>query len=154
MSKKPILLPLHYDSIDVLPMLNWDKINKKNDLTYLLFKPSKLNEKQIAELQKVWKKIYDEFINEFGFGDHFKSIMDLEIKIARLKLKKIIKNDQSIQNFINANEKMLFELKNKNVGGDVYDTKMAIEKKLGIRISLGDCTVMEFYKYLNSLKKQ
>jgi hypothetical protein len=148
-----IELPEHYNSIDYLPMLNWDRINKKNDLTYLLIKPSKLSEEQVIELQKVWKAIYEEFISVFGFSDHFKDIINLEIKIARLRLKKIIKKDESIQNFINANERILEEIKVKNTGGDVFKTKQAIEKHLGFRISLTDCSVREFYEYLNSIKK-
>ncbi len=69
-----------------------------------------------------------------------------------MKLKKIIKKDESIQNFINANEKLLAEVKSKNVGGDLYKTKQAIEKHFGIRISLADCSVREFYEYLKDLK--
>lgn len=148
-----IELPEHYTSIDYLPMLNWDKINKQNDLTYLLIKPAKLNEEQVKELQKVWKAIYEEFISVFGFSEHFKDIVNLEIKIARLKLKRIIKNDNSLQNFIIANEKILAEVKSKNTVSNIFETKQIIEKKLGFRIPLAECSVREFYEYINSVKK-
>lgn len=151
---KNIELSDHYNSIDYLPMLNWDKINKTNDFSFLLIKRTKINEEQAIELKKIWQLIQTEYIEVFGFGDHFKDIMNLEIKIARLKLKKIIKKDDSIQNFINSNEKALAELKNKNIKGDVYETKQAIEKHFGIRISLNDCPVREFYEYLKGLKRK
>jgi hypothetical protein len=146
-------LPEHYTSIDYLPMLNWDKINKKNDLSHLLLKPEKINSDQALELQKVWEVIQNEYIEVFGLGDFLTDVVNLEMKIARLKLKKIIKDDASINNFIKANEKLLTELKNKSVAGDLYETKQAIEKHFGFRISLIDCTVREFYGYLKDLKK-
>ena len=145
-------LPEYYNSIDTLPMIRWDKINKKGDVTELLVKRVELTELQKIELQKVWLNIHKEYIDTFGFGEHFKDVLNLEMKIARLKLKLIIKNDESIKNFIKADEKRLLELKNKNVGGDIYDAKHAIEKNLGIRISLNECSVTEFYKYLQNLK--
>ncbi len=151
---KNIELPEHYTSIDYLPMLNWDKINKTNDFSFLLVKRKKINEGEATELKKIWQSIQTEYIDVFGFGDHFKDIMNLEMKIARLKLKKIIKKDESIQNFIKANEKALVELKNKKIQGDVYETKQVIEKHFGIRISLIDCPVREFYEYLKGVKKK
>lgn len=147
-----IELPEYYDSIDYLPMIKWDKINKTMDVSLLLKSNGKINDEQKEVLIKVWEAIYGEFVSVFGFGDYFNDIVNLETKIARLKLKMIIKGDESIQNFINANEKVLSEMKNKNSVGDVYKTKMAIEKKLGIRISLNDCSVREYYEYLRHIK--
>ncbi len=149
-----IQIPEHYTSIDYLPMLNWDKLKKREslDLGYLLLKYQKIEDGQKQVLQNVWDCIQKEYIEVFGFGEHFKDIMNLEMKIARLQLKKIIKNDPSIENFIKSNQKLLLELKNKTVVGNLYKTKQAIEKHFGIRISLIDCSVREFYEYLNDLK--
>ncbi len=148
-----IQLPDHYTSIDYMPMLNWDRINKKNDMSYLLLKTAKLTVDQNVELTKVWDLLKSEYIEVFGLGEHFKDIINLEMKIARLKLKKIIQNDASIENFIKVNEKLLIELKNKKQEGDIYKTKQAMEKYFGIQISLITCPVREFYEYLEDFKK-
>lgn len=145
-------LPEHFDSIDTLNMLAWDRIHKKFDMVYLLIKPAKLNQKQIDELQIVWKKIYSEYINTFGFGEKFEDIISQKLKIARLKNKQIITGDDSIQNFIRIEEIKLDKMQGRNSGSDVYKTKAIIEKHYGIRIPLAECSVREFYSYLKEIK--
>ena len=148
-----IELPEHYDSIETLPMINWNRIHKKFDVSYLLLKHYKLKEEQRSELEKVWDLIYKEFINTFGFGDQFNSIIEQKLKIARLQRKHIITGDDSISNFIRANEIQLIELEKKGTdGGDIYQTKQFIEKYFGVKISLSDCTVMDFFSYIKTMK--
>lgn len=145
-------LPAHYTGIDYLPILNWEMVHKKNDFSYLLVSPQKLNEDQQKKLAEVWVKIYDEYIEVFGFGEHFKDILKAKIEIAKLKLRKILEQKESLQNFINVQELKLTAMETKNVESDIYKTKALIEKKLGIRIPLKDTSVREFYSYLKDIK--
>lgn len=146
-------LPEHYDSIDTLPVLQWEKIHKKFDMIYLLVKPKKLSEKQEKELKKVWEKIFYEFIHVFGFSEKFNDIINQKLKLARLKNMRVITDDDSIQNLIRIEEIKLESMqKINNKGGDMYKTKAIIEKYYGIHIPLAQCSVREFYSYLKEMK--
>ena len=149
-----IELPEHYDSIDILPMLNWERMHKKLDVSHLLVKHHKLTDEQRIELKKVWDEIYKEFINTFGFSEQFNSIVDQKLKIARLQKKHIRTGDDSIVNFIRANEKQLEQMEQGSEKGDIYQTKQFIEKYFSIRISLTDCTVRDFFSYLKTMKNK
>lgn len=151
--QRKILLPAHYDSIDFLPILFWAKLHEKGDMVWLLEKKKRISNDQKKELKKVFEKIYEEYINVFGFGENFTDVLELQIKIAKLKLKKVTTDDLSIDNFIRANEIKMEAIKKRNIGGDIYKTKEAIEKKIGIRIPMAECSVREFYSYLKSVKK-
>ena len=82
-----IELPEHYDSIDILPMLIWERIHKNLDVSHLLIKYRKLTDEQRVELKKVWDNIYIEFVNTFGFSEQFNDIINQKLKIARLQKK-------------------------------------------------------------------
>ena len=153
-NESKIELPEHYDSIDYLPMLSWEKVQKKSDLRHLLKKYQNVTPEQKLELKKVWDNIYNEFISAFGFSDKFNDIIDQKLKIARLQRKHIITGDDSIINFIRENEKVLNAMESKQDEGDIYETKQIIEKHFGIRISLIDCTVRDFYSYIKTMKSK
>lgn len=150
-----IILPEHYSSIDYLPMLNWERIHKTKDVAHLLVKNEPLTDKQRAELDLVWYNVNNEYIQVFGFGEDFKLMLDKQIQIGKLKLKKIITKDDSIQNFIRAEEIKLEGIKKRigNGGGDIYDAKKIIEKQFGVRLPMKEVTVREFYSYMKDVKK-
>lgn len=149
------MLPEHYDSIDTLNMLQWERIHKKFDMIHLLVKAKKINKKQRTALKEVWEKIYSEYINTFGFCESFEDIIAQKLIISRLKNKQVITGDDSIENFIRAGELKLLKMQQRNVSGgnDIYKTKGIIEKYYGIRIPLAECVVREFYSYLKEMKK-
>lgn len=153
------ILPEYYDSIDLLPIMNWNKIHETGDMTHLLVKKEKMNDEQIKLLLEVWRKLYDEYIDRFGFSESFQDMLTEKIKIGKLKLKKIITGDESISNFIRVHEIKLEALKSKAMAGssDIYKAKQAIESSVkyrGIRISLTETSVREFYSYLQDIKKK
>lgn len=149
---KPIKMPEHYTSIDYMPMLNWDKIHKTMDMSFLLVKPVKINDAQRSEFIKVWEAMYNEFVTVFGFSEQVKDVAELELKIAKLTVKKIITKDESLQNIIRSHKKQLELMKEKRMEGDVYQAKQAIEKHFGMRIPMAEVSVREFYSYLNNMK--
>lgn len=145
-------LPEHYDSIDTLPMLNWNRIHKESDVSFLCVKNVSITERQKEGLKKVWEKIYKEYINAFGFGEKFEQIIEQKLKLSRLKNKLVITGDDSIDNFIRVAEIKLEEMEKQNVGGDIYRTKRLMEKHYGITISMTECSVREFYSALKDMK--
>lgn len=148
-------LPEHYTSIDYMPIMNWSKAHEKKDVAYLLCKHQTITEAQRQQLNAVWQAMYEEFVSIFGLGDSYKDMLEQRLKIGKLKLKLIITGDETLRNFIRAHEKKLEIMKSNNGSSDIYKTKQAIEshpKYRGIRISLTETSVREFYSYLQDLK--
>lgn len=151
-----IELPLHYTSIDDLPMVRWDNIWKGKGYENLLHRIESITGPQQLELRKVWKKLNDEFISVFGFGNHTHLIINKKIKLAKLKLKKIITGDRSISNFISRVENELLTLTSiSDKSADVYELKMIIEQhNPGMYIPMSTITVREFHSYLKNIEKR
>lgn len=154
-SESKIDLPKHYKSIDNLPILVWERIHKTEDITNLIIDKQEITDEQKEKLNEVWKKIYNEYIEVFGFSEQFKNVYEQKTKIARLKVKKIISGDLSIENFIRIEQIKLNNMEKRiEIAPDIYDTKIIIEKKLGIRIPLNEVTVREFFSYMKDLNKK
>lgn len=154
--KEEAPLPPYYDSINIMPMIVWNKIHKDFNFSHLLINPREVTEREMERLGEIWVKIYDEFISHFGFSEHLQDIISLESKIARLTLKMVSNDDMSIKNFISAHERQLKVLKEK-IGtseGDVYTAKQNIELFFNIPLSMVTCPVREFYSYSQQIKKE
>lgn len=145
-----------YKSIDEMPIFNWNKIHETGDLKYLLHDKCKVESYEFRFLLKRWKKLYEQFIDRFGFSDEFLSILELEKNIALLKIEKAERGDENIQTFIEIDEIKL-QKKKAELGGvksDFFDIKAGVESSLGFHIDTKKCTVVEFYSYVKTLKKK
>jgi len=60
-----------YTSIDEMPIYNWNKTIENNDVKYLLKGKVTLSREIILLLQLKWKRMYNEYIKHFGFGERF-----------------------------------------------------------------------------------
>lgn len=145
-----------FRDIDEMPIYNWNKIHETGDLKYLIKDGFKAESYEIRFLLKRWKKLYEQYVNRFGFSDDFLSILELEKNIALLKIEKAERGDENIQTFIEIDEIKLQKKKSElsNVKSDFYDIKAAIESNLGFHIDPKKCTVVEFYSYLKNIKKK
>ncbi len=123
---------------------------------WLCLKKVGLSQFQTEELLKAWNQIYTEYISVFGWDDSFKSIIEKRVEIARLRLKKIITWDESLQTFIDLKELQLEKMQKQvnGKGSDIYKIKNAIEKHLGMRVPLAETSVREFYSYLKDISKK
>lgn len=145
-----------YKTIDEMPIYNWNKIHETGDLRYLLHDKCRIEPYEFRFLLKRWKKIYEEYVNRFGFSEEFLSILELEKNIALLKIEKAERGDENIQTFIEIDQIKLEKKKAElnAVNSDFYDMKAAIESNLGFHIDPKKCTVIEFYSYLKNIKKK
>lgn len=151
-----LVVPAHHSSIETLSVFAWNKIHETGDLSFLLLKKNVLTLKQLTALQKTWDVLYQEYITVFGFGDNYKGILQERMSIGKLKLKKIISGDESVDNLMRHHKKRLdaLESRNNKTGKDIYTTKQIIEKHFGIRIILQETSVREFYSYLRDINNQ
>lgn len=145
-----------FRDIDEMPIYNWNKIHETGDLKYLIKDGFKAESYEIRFLLKRWKKLYEQYVNRFGFSDDFLSILELEKNIALLKIEKAERGDENIQTFIEIDEIKLQKKKSElnSVKSDFFDIKAVVESSLGFHIDTKKCTVVEFYSYVKTLKKK
>lgn len=145
-----------FRDIDEMPIYNWNKIHETGDLKYLIKDGFKAESYEIRFLLKRWKKLYEQYVNRFGFSDDFLSILELEKNIALLKIEKAERGDENIQTFIEIDEIKLQKKKAElnSVKSDFFDIKAGVESSLGFHIDPKKCTVVEFYSYIKTLKKK
>jgi CRISPR/Cas system-associated protein Cas5 (RAMP superfamily) len=140
-----------YDSLDA-PVIVWEKVHKTGDLSNLLISKTKINDNLQVKLEAAWEKMYNEYLEEFGFSDSFKSLKNKEIEIALLKCKLIQSEDRSFETEIEIAELELLDIKSEITESDFKEAKIAIEKNLKFQINMSTTSIREFYAYINDLK--
>ena len=140
-----------YSSIDDLPMYNWKKIHDTNELKWLF--ASKADCENNLELETLWGRIYDEYLNEFGLSKEYQDILKLKRKIANLQAEYIVKGDRIVLNYINIEKNALESLYDTNKKGSTFrESLVHLEKMQGIKINTKEITVADYYNYLRSIK--
>ena len=143
----------HWDSIDTLPIYNWMKVHESGDFAYLMRSKSKVAEWELKGLEKVWRKLYENYIERFGYSESFVQIMEKKREIALLIVRQIEKNDKSMNTFITIAEKELEELE-KDGTMDFYTGKSLLEKSLGFHIDIHKMSVAEYYSHFQLVKHE
>lgn len=146
----------YYRGIDELPIYNWFKINQTNDLTYLLKEKHEVNKRQLPVLERAFDKIYREYIDTFGVPEQLREILILKRDIRVLEIDIVLTGDFSLQTFIDIKRRELEQLlqKPKEEKVSINDVKAYVEKYMGFRINERECTVKDYYTYVEVLKRE
>ena len=120
-------------------------VNKTGDLKYLL-----LNNKDKVdnELDNIWVKINDEFINEFGLPDKY---LDwLRYKEQAIKLYDEVYNGGEKWKITLAEvaERQADEVMNEGNRQTFSSLTAQVSKYMGFRVDIEKVTVSEFYNYI------
>lgn len=150
--KSSVKLPEHFTSIDELPVIRWEKIHDTGKMQYLLVKTREISTEEKIELEKIWNSLYEEYLKVFGFSDQFITVMEIKIRRAKLVLKKISTDDESLVNFIADEDRKMKALMTNNRPSDIFKAKRAIESQMKIYIPMKEISVREFCSYLKDLK--
>lgn len=140
-----------------MPILNWHELHKTKDVSHLMYRKLRRDLKWYEKifLFTVWEKLTDEYITRFGISDEQWEINEKYRQVAVLKLRKIKEGASEVQLYIDIKKQELEDLlsRNKDEQNDVYQIKPYIEKALGFQIDIKSCTVVEFYNYIEIVKK-
>jgi len=111
--------------------------------------------KKNYNLNKIWRTIYDEYIEAFGFGETFLEILKKQVDIARLIIEKAVTGDKSIQTFIDVNNYELQEMQKPiTEHTNFFKTKAQVEMALGFTFDSKKTSVAEFYSYIEIIKEK
>jgi len=136
-----------YTSIDDLPVFNFWELCGKN-YKYLV----KSGKYSGEELKEDWYKIYNEFIDLFGLSSQFRMIADTQLRIQRLKIKRIVEEKRSLDSAIRVEERQLQEQMFKTVD-QLSNEKQIIhlEKYFNTSIDPKKCPTKKFYTYIKMI---
>ena len=143
-----------YQSIEDLPIYCWFKINETNNLEWLLKKKVKVTDYHKQVMVATWDKIIDEFVDTFGIPDKMKEILELKRDIFVLECEMFLSKDPLIKNFIKIKQFELRKLMETEKKKSTVSAKVYVEKFLGFRLNEKECTVKEFYEYIEAMKQQ
>lgn len=140
-----------YNGIDELPVFNWWKVHGTNDLTFLYRIKKNISSANESEcLVEVWRAIYDEYIERFGFSESYLEILNKRKQIAMMEIDMALSGDTGLKTLINVEKDILDKVVNSQVKGDFMDIKVAIEKQLKFHLNIKDISVAEFYSYVKN----
>lgn len=126
-------------------MQNYILMNEENDLKYTHRKLKGNNYFSV----KIYEKIHDEIIDYFGASKEFLNKLKDEIDIV------LMKDSGQDETFIDIAQ-FEFEQKynsKKETENSLRDAVIWIEKSQGVKISIKELTVFEFYHYIEFISK-
>lgn len=140
-----------YNSIEFLPIWNWNEILKTGDFRHLVQDKKALIKVKTSELTKLWEHLQDEYIQEFGLDEKFKKKLKLLKEKARLNYEFILTKDRFINTELAIVEADLQDLESER-SISFYELKDHLEKhKGGARIDPKITTVTEWHYALKNM---
>ena len=147
-----------YQDIDTLPVYNWDKVSRTNDLKFLLKVPfaEELTEEEVGKLSELWDVLQQQYIDEFGLPSGYKINLKKRKKIVSLQLKGIITGDRHY--FTQAGylmKQMQMTEANRHKPNKLAELAILVGKHSGAgRVNTKEWSVLEFYTALKMIEKQ
>ena len=96
-----------YDSLDKLPVYNWEMMQKEGNVNYLLISTTLCKKDEVPketividEVEKACIAIYNEYFREFGQSDEYRKYLNLQQRYALAMTDFLIKQDYFLLNKI------------------------------------------------------
>lgn len=129
-----------YNSINEMPMFNWNEILSTGDLKYIFKECKGRVSEKIADL---WYELQDQYIERFGLDEKFIKKLRLLKEKADLNYEFILTKDKFINTRIGIVDADLKAL-DSGASSDVWEVKDQMEKYKGYAINLKTITVTEW----------
>lgn len=145
-------LPI-WDNIEDMPVWNWMRVHEKGDLRYI-YKISSDRElpSQCPDMD-CWRRLYDQYIREFGINERYLEYLQKKKDIAIKKCDRIISGDRSLETLIEVDEIELRDMLSAGENMKFIEVIAAIEKHLGFQLNQHTVTVVKYYTYLRQIEK-
>ena len=142
-----------YQTLDELPLYNWNKVYQTQDFRYILVGSTPQNIDTLpfheSDLIYGWEKIYDEYMTLFGLTSNYKRVLKAERKIALLTCEMLLKQRKHLATKIAIARKQLAEMQVKKNEVADFDRQIGyVEKWMAISIDPKQISTKRFYTYL------
>jgi hypothetical protein len=137
------MLEKYYQSIEEIPLFNWQKC-LEGDVKYV-----NLETKEDSSNQEAFTKLYDEFLQKRGVNKEYKKYLDILKKKAMLQCEFLITKDNFKLTQIEIEDAKIVSLqKGSEEGLSIDKTLIYLGKWLGYRLDWKIISVSEFYSIL------
>lgn len=133
-------------------MYNWERVHK-GEYGFVLHNPVPLNRWQKSYCVKVWEKIYESYVQRFGFAENFLHEHRKKKQIAKLQAKRIQTGDRTIEPLIAIAQLELEKMQKGKKKIDLYEATADLVRELGVHIDIRKTTVAEYFSYVKSASK-
>jgi hypothetical protein len=135
----------YYDSIHNLPIFYFDIINKTHDYSHLVVKGQK---KGNVNLEKVWIRIYDEYLDHFGLDETYENWMLFRKEAIRLYTQAYLEDQHHLIPLAQAKELEAKEMMSEIDGEDLNVTLARLSRVYGYRMDPMSITVVEYFSLI------
>ena len=144
-----------YNSIDELPIGNFQKVMKEGDLKQMIVK-GKFKKKHLKQLENAWINCYNQYLQTFGLNKMYVLILEQEEKIAKLVCDRWIKDLKHLNAVIKHEEQVLKEmmLPTKGEKKSFEEDLAIIQKHNGFAIDKKTTSTKMFFTYVKMLEKE
>ncbi|MBG7630613.1 MAG: hypothetical protein IZT56_09290 [Bacteroidetes bacterium] len=144
-----------YNSIEELPIGNFQKVMKNGDLKQMITK-GVFKKKHIQQLENAWINCYNQYLQTFGLNKMYVLVLDQEEKIAKLICDRWIKDLKHLNGVIKHEEQVLKQmiLPTKGEKKSFEEDLAIIQKHNGFVIDQKTTSVKMFFTYVKMLEKE
>ena len=144
-----------YNSIEELPIGNFQKVMKNGDLKQMIVKGT-FKKKHIQQLENAWINCYNQYLQTFGLNKMYVLVLDQEEKIAKLICDRWIKDLKHLNGVIKHEEQVLKQmiLPTKGEKKSFEEDLAIIQKHNGFVIDQKTTSVKMFFTYVKMLEKE
>lgn len=147
-----------WESLEEMPVWNWQKVLETSDHHYLLREPEGGKDADIlADLEKLWRKLQDAFIDRFGLSKRYVSIERKRLGVERLQLKYMSSGDKSLLPVIEVRKRELEAMirEQKQEKKQPFEEQVVLlETHLGFFIDTRKVSVSRYYTYIQVYERE
>ena len=149
----------YYKSIEVCPIWNFNKVMETGNPLFVYqledyFDLPKFTKPQKEKAVIYWDQLFDQYLGRFGLSEYSQRILKAEVKIAKLKVKMLEREDWGMNAAIRIEEsKLRKELEVEN-NSTLEETVAFLEQHRKIALDQFSCSVVMFYTYVNLMNKE
>jgi len=140
-----------YDGLEDLPIFNWWKISSGE------YKYAQKEIKDIDatdELIETIEKWQQDFFDRYGISDDFEDYFETQKEILELQCDLALTKDRFLNTKINLLKQKLKAKQDYRRKGEEYELKAYLDKFMGVQIDAKKTSVVEYYGYLDLMKKE
>ena len=141
-----------YDSIDELPVWNWDKVINTGDLKWLVKGKGKVSDRVLSDS---WDGIQQQLLDHYGYEFEHENYLQLMKRKAIKELEYLETKNKFLLNEIKRLEADIKGLTPEDGARvNIMGIMLQIGKYLGFKVDAKTFTVREYKEVLNEIKKQ
>ena len=133
---------MNYNSIDNLPIWNYNKIIETGDF------------KKYGVTPENWELIEREFFNKIGYGEKYFEILRIKTTILLNKAKYYKTENKGLKTLIEVEKAKLKQTIGVQAGSDFNLMVAQISKFMAFRVDVKNISVSEFYSYVKLAQQQ